>query len=92
MSMELIEKLEQLVSILVLESQRLKGENRRLADQVQSLSDEISELRYREADLGKDISFLASLKSENQKMQFQKDQVKGRVRGILKKLEKIDFF
>tara|TARA_B100000686_G_C16780478_1_gene971485 strand:- start:2042 stop:2320 length:279 start_codon:yes stop_codon:yes gene_type:complete len=91
MSVEILEKLEELVNALVLESQILKGENRRLAAKVQSLFDELSKLQSREAELDKEMALLDSLKSENKKMQYQKEQVTIRVRGILDNLDKMDF-
>ena len=91
MSMELLEKLEELFSVLVSELQKLKCENRRLEDQVQSLSDELSGLRSREAELDSKLVLLESLKSENIKINSQKEQVRNRIRTILKNLEKIDF-
>tara|TARA_B100000686_G_C16211966_1_gene675906 strand:+ start:289 stop:561 length:273 start_codon:yes stop_codon:yes gene_type:complete len=89
--MELLEKLEELFSVLVSELQKLKCENRRLEDQVQSLSDELSGLRSREAELDSKLVLLESLKSENIKINSQKEQVRNRIRTILKNLEKIDF-
>ena len=76
---------------MVLESKILKGENRRLTEKVQSLFDELSKLRSREAELDKGMVLLTSLKSENKKMQYQKEQVTSQVRRILDNLDKMDF-
>ena len=90
MSLELLEKLEELIGTLVLESQKLTDENRRLTEQVQSLSNELLKLRSHGAQLEKELALLNNLKSENRKIKFQKDEVRSRVQRILEKIKEMD--
>ena len=90
MSLEMLEKLEELLSSYVLEVQKIKAENRRLSDQVKILTDELNEVQSRQTNLQFEVDQLTALKTDHRKMESDRERVRGVVRGILHDLDKIN--
>ena len=89
MALELLEKLEELVSSYVLEVQNLKAKNRLLSDQVRTLTDQLHDYQSRQDGLQVELDEITALRTAHSKMELDRKRVRGMVRVILSDLDKI---
>ena len=89
MLLELVEKLEELISCYALQVQKLKAENFELTNQVQSLTAKLNDQKSYKGEIRLELDEIKILKNTNRKMKTDRERVRKMVHGILDDLDKV---
>lgn len=91
MNSEKIEKLSQLVTSIIAESDKLKAEVQRLNEKIEEMESENRAALERNLKSQTDLKKMYALEDSNRKMEKEKSVVRSKVQTLLENLEKMDF-
>ena len=90
MAQKNIEKLEELVPVLIAEAQKLLEDNDRLSGTVLNLQQQLQKINSSEAELMDQVKRLGPLEKAHRAMESDRSEIRNRVQKLLQELDNIE--